>query len=83
MMTWRDSRVHFYLSCLYARKSMSVFVKTPVPNIKEKKEEIQIYHTEHKISPPTPKERASRSVKIPTDVERIKIPAPPKTRGIS
>lgn len=29
------------------------------------------YQTEHKISPPTPKERASRSVKTPIDVERI------------
>ena len=41
------------------------------------------YQIEHKSSPPIPKARASRSVKIPSGVDKITIPAPPKIRGIS
>ena len=41
------------------------------------------YQMEHSTSPPTPRNLASRSVTIPKEVERITIPIPPKTFGIS
>ena len=63
--------------------NLTFFYKKEIDFSQKTRKKIQIYHTEHKISPPTPKERASRSVKIPIEVERITIPAPPKTRGIS
>src|SRR5581483_9008784 len=43
----------------------------------------RLYHTSHKISPPTPCLRASRPVITPRGVVRMLIPKPPKTRGIS
>ena len=45
--------------------------------------DIVAYQTWQRISPPTRRRRASRSVMRPWFVERMAIPMPPSTRGTS